>query len=142
AVIVGAFDVDEIVGCATALPLVEEHEEFIAPVRAHGLDPHKTFYLAESVLRRSWRGFGTGNRFFELREQHARSLGGFERALFCGVIRPENHPARPFDHRPLDGLWRKHGYAPVDGLQANFSWRDVGDSGKTTKAMQFWMKNL
>ena len=60
AVIVGAFDADEVVGCATAMPLEEEHGQFLDPVRAHGIAPESTFYLAESVLRPAWRGQGIG----------------------------------------------------------------------------------
>lgn len=142
AVIVGAFDADEVVGCATAMPLEEEHGPFLDPVRAHGIAPESTFYLAESVLRPAWRGQGIGHRFFDLREAHARELGGFDRALFCAVIRSADHPARPPGYTPLDGFWRKRGYAPVEELVGHFSWRDVGDDASSAKPMQFWMKVL
>ncbi|MEZ5847575.1 MAG: GNAT family N-acetyltransferase [Geminicoccaceae bacterium] len=142
AVIVGAFDADEVVGCATAMPLEEEHGPFLDPVRAHGIAPESTFYLAESVLRPAWRGQGIGHRFFDLREAHARELGGFDRALFCAVVRPADHPARPRGYTPLDGFWQKRGYAPVEGLVGHFSWRDVGDDASSAKPMQFWMKAL
>ncbi|MCB1970415.1 MAG: GNAT family N-acetyltransferase [Geminicoccaceae bacterium] len=142
AVIVGAFDGDDVVGCATAMPMAEEHPEFLRPVLDFGLDPEKIYYLAESVLRTHYRGQGIGHRFFDLREEQARRLGGFRSAMFCGVVRPDDHPARPVGYRPLDPFWRKRGYAPVDGLVGSFTWRDVGEVAATGKPMQFWMKQL
>jgi len=142
AVIVAAYDQETIVGAATGAPLASEHAEFIAPFRQRGIDPASVFYCAESVLLERYRGQGIGHRFFDLREAHARQLGGFAKIAFCGVVRDPNHPARPVDYRPLDAFWRKRGYAPVDGLVAEFSWRDIGDSAQTAKPMQFWMKDL
>jgi hypothetical protein len=80
-------------------------------------------------------------RFFAERETRARALG-FSIAAFCGVVRPEYHPARPAGHVPLDAFWTKRGFVPRPDLTASFAWRDVGDSMPTAKPMAFWLKEL
>ncbi len=99
------------------------------------------FYCAESVLLPGYRGQGIGHRFFDLREAHARTMG-FTHCAFCSVIRPADHPARPADYRPLDGFWRARGYAPMPGVIAEFSWKDLGEDHETRKPLQFWMRAL
>lgn len=139
AIVVAAFDGPTLVGAATGLPLVDADAEFQAGFE--GQEISDIFYCAESVLLPEYRGQGAGHRFFDLREDHARALG-FRRVCFCGVIRPENHPARPADYRPLDGFWKRRGYAPLPGVTARFGWRDIGATEETEKPMQFWMRNL
>jgi len=75
AVIVLALDGNKIIGASTGIPMQYESEEFILPFAAHGYDPKKVFYCAESVLKKHYRGLGLGVRFFEERENHARELG-------------------------------------------------------------------
>jgi GNAT superfamily N-acetyltransferase len=93
------------------------------------------------VLLPAYRGQGMGHRFFDLREDHARGLGRTHCA-FCGVLRPDDHPLRPDGYLPLDGFWRKRGYAPVDGAVAHFRWKDIDRTEETDHALQFWMRAL
>ena len=81
-------------------------------------------------------------KFFEGREAHARRLGGFETFTFCRVMRPDDYPLKPLNYRPLDRFWRKRGYRPVEGLLAEYAWKDIGQSEETTKQLQFWTKPL
>ena len=141
ALVVGAFDGDRLVGAATAVPLIHEHEDFKAPFRRHGIDPGEVFYLAESVLLPAYRGRGVGHAFFDAREASARRLG-FRKTAFCAVVRPADHPLRPAGYRPLDAFWEKRGYRPVPGLTATFPWKDLGDAQETAKPMQFWLRPL
>lgn len=141
AVVVGAWDGDRLVGAATGTPMEDHADEFGAPFSDRGHDLGAIFYCAESVLLPDYRGHGVGGAFFDHREAHARALGR-AKACFCAVVRPGDHPARPADYAPLDGFWRKRGYAPVEGLTASYSWRDVGDDAQTEKNMQFWMRDL
>jgi GNAT superfamily N-acetyltransferase len=141
AVIVGAFDGEEVVGASTAAPLATQMDDVTEPFRARGDDLAPIFYFGESVLRSSYRGRGIGVRFFEEREAHARRRGAVA-AAFCAVVRADDHPARPASYVPLDGFWRKRGYAPVPGLICRMGWREVGHGEETRKAMQFWMKRL
>ena len=142
AVVIAARDpAGRMVGAATAAPLADHASEFAIPFARAGLDPADYFYLAESVLEPAWRGQGAGKRFFEMREAAGRAQG-FVRAVFAAVVRPENHPARPADHVPLDGFWRRRGYRPLEGLVAQFRWPDLGATEETTKPLQVWGREL
>ena len=142
AVCIIARDGDEIVGASTAAPMIEHADEFAEPFEKAGFDLNKIFYCGESVLLKSHRGHGLGHAFFDGREAHAKKLGGFTHSTFCRVVRPDDHPLKPADYVPLDGFWKKRGYAPVDGLVASYAWKDIDQDAETDHAMQFWMKPL
>ncbi len=142
AVCVVARDGEAVVGVSTASPMAETDEEFILPFKAAGYDISKVFYCGESVLIGDYRGQGIGNKFFDEREAHGRRLGGFETSTFCRVVRPDNHPLKPTDYRPLDAFWNKRGYAPADGLIAHYAWKDIGVEEETDKPLQFWTRAL
>lgn len=141
AVVVGAFDGEVLVGAATGAPMEDHAEEFAAPFAGTDLPLSDIFYCAESVLLPAYRGRGLGHAFFDLREAHARELGR-RYIAFCGVQRPADHPARPVEYRPLDPFWLARGYQVLDGVVADFSWRDVGDAEETKKPLQFWYRPL
>jgi GNAT superfamily N-acetyltransferase len=141
-VIVLAFDGDKVVGASTGLPLEYETDEVKQPFINAGYDVDKVFYCGESVLISTYRGQGVGVAFFEHREAHARAIGGFEYSCFCGVQRPENHPARPMDFVPLDNFWRKRGYDKHPELNTRFSWKELDEINESLKPMTFWMKHL
>ena len=141
-VIVGAFDGARVVGASTGLPLEHEPDSLKAPFAERGYRPEEIFYFGESVLLPGYRGHGIGVGFFNEREAHARSLGRFTHAAFCGVVRPPDHPRRPPGYVPLDAFWRKRGYEPVPGLVGHLSWRDLDEPAESPKPMQFWIKRL
>lgn len=141
AILVGAFDGSRLVGAATGSPLEDHADDFADALAGTGIALGQVFYCAESVLLPEYRGRGLGHGFFEAREAHARALGRTVCA-FCAVIRPDTHPARPANHRPLDGFWRGRGYAPLPGVTARFTWRDVGAAQPDAKRLQFWARTL
>ncbi|WP_171101166.1 GNAT family N-acetyltransferase [Ruegeria sp. HKCCD7255] len=141
AIVVGAFDGPTLVGASTGAPLADHADDFAAAFEGTGLDLSDIFYCAESVLLSDYRGQGVGHTFFDLREAHARE-NGFRKCAFCAVQRPEDHPERPDDYRPLDAFWCARGYEPLPGVIANFSWKDVGHDSETSKPLQFWIRDL
>lgn len=141
ALIVGAFDGDRLVGASTSTPMEDHAEGFAAPFAGHGIALDKIYYGAESVLLPEYRGQGIGGRFFDAREAFARKLGRTHLA-FCSVIRPADHPLRPDNARTNDAFWTRRGYAPLSGVIAEFTWRDVGQDHDTAKQLQFWMREL
>ena len=141
AILVGAYDGARLVGAATAAPMEDHAAEFARPFAERGHRLEEILYLGESVLLPAYRGRGIGHAFFDQREAHARALGR-NHAAFCAVIRPDDHPMRPADYRPLDAFWEKRGYRRMEGLIATFPWRDIGDTMETEKPMQFWMRAL
>ncbi len=142
AVCVVVRDEDKIVGASTGGPMIETDREFAEPFKAAGYDIGQVFYFGESVLLPAYRGCGLGHKFFDHREAQAKRLGGFDYSTFCRVVRPDDHPLKPKDYRPLDGFWRKRGYRPIDGLMTTYPWKDLDQDHETDKPMQFWVKDL
>ncbi|MCW1401882.1 GNAT family N-acetyltransferase [Novosphingobium sp. MW5] len=138
-VLVVALDGDQVVGAATAAPMMEQKAEFRAPFEARGIDSSRLFYFGESVLLPEYRGQGVGHAFFDHREDHARDFGATA-ACFAAVIRPEDHPARPEGYVPLDRFWQRRGYAPIGGLTTDLAWKDIGEEGESAKPMQYWLR--
>ncbi len=141
AVIVARHD-GRVVGASTCLPLADETENVQAPFLAAGCDPAQFVYFGESVLLPALRGRGAGVAFFREREAHARTIPGCDYVAFCAVQRPESHPARPGDYKPLDAFWARRGFTRRPDLRCKMHWRDVGDAEETEKQMVFWLKSL
>ncbi|GAO78063.1 MULTISPECIES: GNAT family N-acetyltransferase [unclassified Sphingopyxis] len=141
AVIVVARDGDDIVGAATAAPLATQDAAWQSPLAAAGFDVARTFYFGESVLLASHRGRGIGHAFFDHREAQARARGA-SHAVFCSVIRADDHPVRPADYRPLDSFWHARGYAPLAGVIASFDWKCVGEDAERAHSLQYWTRTL
>jgi GNAT superfamily N-acetyltransferase len=129
-----------LVGATTCIPLADEAEEFRRPFLTAGLGVEDCLYLGESVVLPGWRGLGLGKEFFARRERHARRLG-MTTAAFCAVDRPEHHPQRPADYRPLDGFWQGQGYTKQPGLKTEFSWKETGEETESPKTLTFWTKS-
>jgi len=140
-IIVAAHDGEEMIGASTAAPMEEHAQEFGQAFATSSLKLEDIFYLAESVLLPPYRGHGLGHIFFGEREAQARRLGR-RYCAFCSVMRPDHHPLRPNDYRPLDGFWRKRGYSPLQNIAASFPWQDIGEEKPSLKQMQFWMRSL
>ena len=141
AVVVGAYDGRKLIGAATGAPLAGEKAAWTQPLEQRGYPLEDVFYFGESVLLPPYRGRGLGHRFFDVRESTARAQGK-RFASFVAVVRPDDHPARPADHRPLDAFWRKRGYAQVDGAVAEFEWREIGETVETVHQLQYWAREL
>lgn len=140
AILVGAFDQGRLVGASTGTPM-QDHPEFAKPFAQTDLDLTQIFYCAESVLLPEYRGQGAGHAFFDHREAHAKVLGA-RCSAFCAVIRPDDHPARPKEYRSLDPFWRARGYQPLEGVIAEFKWKDIGQCDESKHSLQFWLKEL
>lgn len=135
-------DGDEAVGLSTAMPLLDEDPCLARPFEEKGFDPARICYFPESILRAEYRGYGFYRRFFEVREAHARRLGGFDYASFCSVERPPDHPRRPPNAQPLDAIWQHFGYTPREDLIAYYAWKDHDDEVETPKPLKFWIKPI
>lgn len=129
-----------VVGASTAMPLEAQDRAIQEPWLTAGFEPGHLFYYGESVLQPSYRSQGVGVAFFKEREQHARSQG-YQRATFCAVVRPADHPLRPAAYQPLDAFWLKRGFKPTD-LYCSLYWQDIDQTNETPKPLRFWDKIL
>ncbi len=138
--VVLVFDGETVVGASTCLPLSREGTEFQAPFHQGGLKIDEICYFGESVLLPAYRGRGIGKRFFQRREEHAQMLGA-RLTTFCAVNRPDTHPLRPPDYRPLDDFWTSLGYRKRPELRAEFVWKEIGEATESPKQLTFWTKD-
>lgn len=136
-----ALDGSAVVGVSTGLPLQDEVDAFTRPFVRAGLPVEDFFYCAETVLLPEYRGRGQYRNFFAAREAHARELE-LMFSCFCGVRRPDDHPLRPADYRPLDPVWLRYGYEPRPDLVAFLPWKDLGEETESEKPLQFFLKDL
>lgn len=104
------FDGDRMVGASLGLPLDDADGKTTETLRAAGGNPGVAFLLAGSVLLPAYRGRQLGHRFFDERETHARSLGGFEATVFPVVERSPDDPRRPPFGRSHESFWQRRGY--------------------------------
>jgi GNAT superfamily N-acetyltransferase len=131
-----------IVGASTCLPLSDETANVQAPFLARGWNVADFFYFGESVLLPECRGQGVGVAFFREREAHATAISAARYAAFCAVQRPASDPRKPAAFVPLDEFWTRRGFIRRPDLTCQMDWKEVGQSGETTKTMMFWMKSL
>lgn len=136
-----AFDGDRVVGASTGLPLSDESDAFLAPFAGSAVGPERVFYCGESVLLPAYRGRGLGHRFFDEREAHARSLGGYDWTAFCAVERAVDDRRRPPFQRDNEAFWSKRGYRQRPELRASLPWREV-DRGEVAHTLGFWLRAL
>lgn len=136
-------DADQVVGISTLMPLDGEHEDLKNPLLQAGYDISRIFYYSESCLLPAYRGKGIYKEFFRLREEHVRSFGAdYDKVCFCSVIRPDNHPLRPRDYRPLDPIWQSFEFNKVENPKMSYDWTDLNESEETKKYLSVWFKDL
>lgn len=133
-----ALDGERVVGASTGVPMDQEAAAISDPWRTAGIDPARVYYFGESVLLAQYRGLGVGHCFFDQREAHAARLGRFQRTTFCAVDRPDDHPRRPPDYRPLQPFWRRRGYHRHNDLACHMSWREPDHPEPVSHRLSFW----
>lgn len=142
AIVVGAFDKDELIGLSTGFPFIYEAENLKKVLIAADRNPEEYFCFGESVLRKSYRGLGIGKAFFDQREAHVKRLNQYRYICFYTSLRPANDPKRPPDYRPLAPFWNSRGYAEHPELIGAVSWQEIGEAEETPKKMVFWIKQI
>lgn len=132
----------QLVGVSTGIPLQDESEEFKKPFKNNDIYISTIFYCGESIIQKEYRGQGYYSTFFDKRENHAAQMPSIQSICFCAVQRPQNHPLKPDDYRPLDPIWEKAGYQKHPELKTTYRWKDVNEEGESDKEMVFWLKSL
>ncbi len=132
---------EEIIGASTAIYLPDE-DPMISQALARFYDPHSFVYFGESIIKKAYRGQGFGKKFFELREEFARSIQGVKWTGFCAVIRDSQDTRRPKEYFSPEALWLKQSYKKVEGLFAEIAWKELDEEKESPKKLQFWTKEL
>ena len=142
AIVIAAFDNDELIGISTGFPFIYESEELKKVLISDHRDPNDYFCFGESVLRKSYRGLGIGKAFFDLREAHVQRLNNYHYICFYTIVRPINDPKRSHDYRPLAPFWKSRGYSEHHELIGTISYREINETEETAKQMVFWIRKL
>lgn len=139
--VVLAFAGEVAIGATTCVRMSDADGAFRECFDEAGISTEGICYFGESILLPDYRGRGIGKTFFHRRLEHARSLGTTT-AAFCAVDRPESHPLCPAEYRPLDEFWKSFGFLKHPELQAQFTWKEVGEDVESPKTLTFWLKQL
>lgn len=135
-------DQDKVVGASTVIPMSDEDQSLQRPLANAGIDPKTVMYFGESVLLSDYRGRGAGRAFFVERLKHAESYPGIKKAAFCAVQRASDHPLRPKNYQPLDGLWQSFGFNSVPGLTCTMTWKQIDETQESAKTLQYWLRDI
>lgn len=130
-----------IIGAITGIPLSGEPAAFAAPFTAGPFRLDTIYYLGEVLFLPDYRGQGLGSRLLQEFENHVRALRRYQHLAGATIVRPENHPLRPDDYRPIDGLLIRAGLVKYPELRVTLPWPDL-DGNVTENTMVFWMKEL
>jgi GNAT superfamily N-acetyltransferase len=142
AIVIAAFDKDELIGISTGFPFIYESDNLKEVLVSAHRNPKDYFCFGESVLRKSYRSLGIGKTFFDRRERHVQSLGQYQYICFYTIVRPAKDPRRPSDYRPLAPFWQSRGYTEHPELIGTISYQEIGEAEETPKEMVFWIKEL
>lgn len=142
AIVVAAFNQEEIIGISTGFPFIYESQNLQNVFKQAGRNPQEYFCFGESVLRKSYRGQGIGKKFFDHREDHVKQLDQHKYICFYTALKPLNDPKRPTDYRPLKPFWESRGYQEHPELVGEVSYQEIGETEETPKKMVFWIKEL
>ena len=116
AILVGAFDGDRLVGAATGMRLTDHADDFAAAFADTGIAFGDGVLLRRigAAARLAWARYRPPLLLICARPMPALSV--FARSAFCAVLRPQDHPERPDDYRPLESFWCARGYRPLEGV--------------------------
>jgi len=141
ALILLVFDGQKIVGFSNSIALSEESEEMKTPFIEHKLNLSEYLYIGEVMIYKPYRNKKILRKFLEFHENTALTQG-YSHMIFMTVERPDNHPARPDNHRLLDPVWKHFGYQQIPGLQIHFMWPQVDTNQDTENTLAIWQKNI
>ncbi|CAG0957003.1 GNAT family N-acetyltransferase [Geobacter sp.] len=130
-----------IIGAITGVPLSEEPAAFTAPFASGPYPLDTIYYLGEVLFFPPYRGQGLGSRLLKEFEDHVRALGRYKHFACATVVRTENHPLRPSDYHPIDGLLIRAGLIRHPEFRVTLPWPDL-DGNVTENMMEFWIKEL
>ncbi|MEZ4814145.1 MAG: GNAT family N-acetyltransferase [Bdellovibrionota bacterium] len=139
--VVALWNKDKLVGASTAIHLPEENLNIRTALNPFYKED-SFVYFGESIIQKKYRGNGFGKKFFELRENFARSIPKVNRCGFCSVQRSSNDPRKPDSYFSPENLWSKLNYQLKKDLTVELEWKEIGEAKESPKSLQFWIKNL
>ncbi len=135
------FDKGDIVGFSSSIPLSQETHELKRPFIEKGLDCNEYLYIGEVMIHPLYRGKGIARYFLEFHENKARQEG-YEYTTFMTVDRPDDHPCKPKNFKPVDEIWQHFGYKLLPDMKVSMGWLQVDTETKTLNTLSLWYKKV
>jgi GNAT superfamily N-acetyltransferase len=136
-----AYDGLTVIGVATGMPLFHEDAQMLDAFAGTTFTLNEIYYVGELLFRPAYRNCGLGQKLLARLEHYIQSLGTYRKLTCATVVRPEDHPMRPFDYIPITRFLARTGFTRLSGVTTSFMWLETDDV-KQNHPMQFWIKNL
>lgn len=142
--VVVARDGDKIAGATSGSRLSPQLTAIREALSSNSIDPDAVHWITQMTLLPEYRGQGASNTLSYTREDYLRNLGTYSHIVFSSLVRPSDHPLRPADYVPHDGMWVKRGYRHLEGSDVELVFSDSLDKTNkpTAKTLQLWVKDL
>ena len=145
--VVAAYQDDEAVGAATALPL-SSNAEILDGVQDRfsraGIRPEDCYYYSEILVRPSHRRRGISKEFYRQREETALRLG-YSAACFSALKIEEIASPRPPDYFDPSDMWQRMGFHRHGDICVDYHWPTLQADGTTVDMkhrLYFWSHGL
>ena len=145
--VVAAYRDDEVVGAATALPLLSS-AEILNGVREHfsraGFSPSTCYYYSEILVRPAQRYHGIAKEFYRRRDETAIRLG-YSTVCFAALNAEEIRSPRPSDYFDPSDMWRRMGFVQHRDIYVDHRWPTLQPDGTTLEMkhrLYFWIRHL
>ena len=138
-----AYDGTQLVGAATALPLLEKSELFITPVQQSGFDLSHLLYLGEVVVDRFYRNQSIGSTLFEMMCNEIEAHGTYTHCLIYTVEPAAGEEIyAPKQDKPVQLFWEKRGFVPLYEHRFTASWQSIVSHTLTVHGMTPLIKEM
>ena len=123
------------------MPLIHEDAQMLDAFTGSTFTLNEIYYVGELLFRPAYSNCGLGQKLLVQLEHYIQSLGSYRKLTCATIVRPEDHPMRPFDYIPITRFLAQTHFAPLLGVTTSFMWQET-DGVKRDHPMQFWIKNL
>ena len=137
------FHAGKIVAFSNLMPLCEMPLEIISPFFENDIDVANILYLGEAILAPEYQHKKPGfiRAMLKIQEEHARKKN-YNQIVFMSVIRPDNHPLKPANYMPLDGMFTKFGFNRYEDMFIEMAWTQIDTKIEMDNILSIWYKNL
>lgn len=145
--VAAAYHGGEVVGAATALPLLSD-AEILDGVRERfvraGIEPAACYYYSEILVRPAHRRRGISSEFYRRRKEMALDIG-FSVACFAALDTGDSGMTAPPDYFDPSGMWRRMGFSRHRDIHVDYHWPTLQPDGSTADMahrLYFWTRRL
>ncbi|MFA8450044.1 MAG: GNAT family N-acetyltransferase [Bacteroidales bacterium] len=134
---------NRIIGACTAIPLLEEVDEFKTPLTKENYKIEELFYIGEIILEKEFRNCGKGKELMQTAITYIKNnYPKYKKIIICTVNRDNNSYPIPNEYKDLKYLWEKFNFKKLERPIAYFSWKEINETEESLKPMNFWITTV